>query len=790
MSRLLTISIAVFLTLSLSVALLPTQQALAQNSVHVDDDNIAGPWDGTESYPYQNIQDAIDAASSGDTVKVTVGTYYDHITLKGGVVVQGAGENVTTIDGSGSGSVVTGVDNSTISGFTITGGIYGIGNLSASPTIINNIITGNTRDGIYNSGASPTIINNIISGNAGSGIYNAFSSSTILNNTIIYNKDGIRTYGSPVPSITNNIITHNITFGLFNRGNPAWGTLKGYSHITTSHNNIYGSGDENYKEEGGGWASRTPVNDVSLPPEFVDAVGADYHLQAGSPCIDAGDNASVLSWLTTDFDGDPRIMDGNGDGNAVVDMGAYEYFVSNQPPELAPIGPKSIDEGMLLEFTISASDPDGGTLSLSATGLPTSATFTDNGNNTGTFSWTPTELQGSGSHDVTFTVTDNGVPILSDSEVITITVNEVNEPPTINAPSSSQNIKEGGNPVGNPTTYLPLTFTVKASDPDIPANTLKIYPDNLPDGANLTDNGDGTANFNWVPDYNAYENAPKGDGIYIVTFSVWDGSLSDSKDVGIIVEDEPYGATDVVDADIGGTVSNSGETDVNGDGIPDPTVEIEIPSGALGEDTEINMEPHSEYVLGEGYGTYIEPIQYDFGPEGTIFDEPVEIRFYFGHIDPIHYDYWEESLTVFIWNEESLVWDDIRYPPHNTTIYYDHVYDDLQPYIYFYTDHFSVYSVVVVPIEQISEYIQDLPEGSFNKNAEQRKQALENKLDAVKNQIQAGAFQGANNKLLNDIRAKMDGESNDWIVSGSAQETLRTMIDTLVAHLEYLKTHG
>lgn len=40
---------------------------------------------------------------------------------------------------------------------------------------------------------------------------------------------------------------------------------------------------------------------------------------------------------------------------------------------------------------------------------------------------------------------------------------------------------------------------------------------------------------------------------------------------------------------------------------------------------------------------------------------------------------------------------------------------------------------------------------------------------------------------MNDIRAKMDGEGNDWIVSDSAQEILSTMIDNLVAHLEHLK---
>ncbi len=39
-----------------------------------------------------------------------------------------------------------------------------------------------------------------------------------------------------------------------------------------------------------------------------------------------GDNAAIS--LTTDLDGLPRIVDGDWDGTATVDMGAYEY----QPP--------------------------------------------------------------------------------------------------------------------------------------------------------------------------------------------------------------------------------------------------------------------------------------------------------------------------------------------------------------------------------------------------------------------------------------------------------------------------
>jgi len=66
------------------------------------------------------------------------------------------------------------------------------------------------------------------------------------------------------------------------------------------------------------------------PPQFAGA--GDYHLPAGSPAIDSGDPLTV-TLPTEDFDGAPRPVDGNGDGEARRDMGAYEY----QPPT-APSG--------------------------------------------------------------------------------------------------------------------------------------------------------------------------------------------------------------------------------------------------------------------------------------------------------------------------------------------------------------------------------------------------------------------------------------------------------------------
>lgn len=162
---------------------------------------------------YATIQAAIDAAVSGDRVLVAAGIYSEHITLKSGVVVRGAGAATTTIDGGGAGNVVyagPGVDVSTrLTGFSITHGDYGVYCNGASPVVVNNIIFMNLHDGIFNdNGSSPLIRNNIIFTNGADGIQNKDGSSpTITGNQIeTSGDDGIDNDEECSPTITNNTI--------------------------------------------------------------------------------------------------------------------------------------------------------------------------------------------------------------------------------------------------------------------------------------------------------------------------------------------------------------------------------------------------------------------------------------------------------------------------------------------------------------------------------------------------------------------------------------------------------
>jgi hypothetical protein len=60
----------------------------------------------------------------------------------------------------------------------------------------------------------------------------------------------------------------------------------------------------------------TPITDMNSLPTS----GGDYRLNNGgeNPCVNAGYNTYIPSGVTTDLDGNPRIV---GD---TVDLGAYE----------------------------------------------------------------------------------------------------------------------------------------------------------------------------------------------------------------------------------------------------------------------------------------------------------------------------------------------------------------------------------------------------------------------------------------------------------------------------------
>ena len=140
------------------------------------------------------------------------------------------------------------------------------------------------------------------------------STPKVMNNTIVSNRTGIyvdRGTDASQQIYRNNLIVSNdigleIVFGTESY-NPTW-----------ENNLVFGNGT-NYS----GTADKTGTSgNISVDPMFVDQAGGYYYLQAGSPAIDQGTNTGAP---TVDFAGKPRPVDGNGDSNAVTDIGAFEY---------------------------------------------------------------------------------------------------------------------------------------------------------------------------------------------------------------------------------------------------------------------------------------------------------------------------------------------------------------------------------------------------------------------------------------------------------------------------------
>ncbi len=136
-------------------------------------------------------------------------------------------------------------------------------------------------------------------------------------------------------------------------------------------------------------------------------------------------NAQTFSW-TPQVTGQSTVRFTVTDAGGLSDYEDVVITVTepvNNPPVLNPIGNKQVTKGVNLTFNVSATDPDGDTLTYAAAGLPIDATFDIQ---TKTFSGTP---QTAGQYTVQFSVTDPGG--LSDSENVVTTVTEpaVNQPP-------------------------------------------------------------------------------------------------------------------------------------------------------------------------------------------------------------------------------------------------------------------------------------------------------------------------------------------------------------------------
>ncbi|HCH64448.1 MAG TPA: hypothetical protein DFR83_16700 [Deltaproteobacteria bacterium] len=288
-----------------------------------------GEWDDPDHMQHMasftTIQDAIDAASSGDVVSVPSGTYIEDIDMADGVTVNGAGSGETllvgtvTFDGLSAASlanvglydatyVATGVAN-TETGIYVNGGSATIENIEAyyfnyaihgdgaASLDVDSVEVGANWYGIVADGVgSLSVTNSFVYSNSAGGVVSELGTAgSILHNTFIGNGFGgssayltgavsMGSGGSEV--VANNIMVSNY-YG-----------LNCYSCSSSWSTNLIWGNVTDYVND----ASQVST-DLSVDPQFKDYSEGDYSLGLGSPCIDAG---SATYGIATDRDGEAR----------------------------------------------------------------------------------------------------------------------------------------------------------------------------------------------------------------------------------------------------------------------------------------------------------------------------------------------------------------------------------------------------------------------------------------------------------------------------------------------------
>ncbi|MFC1681445.1 hypothetical protein ACFL1S_06655, partial [Pseudomonadota bacterium] len=162
----------------------------------------------------------------------------------------------------------------------------------------------------------------------------------------------------------------------------------------------------------------------------------------------------------------------------------------NLPPELSgAIGVLVLDEESSLSIPISAADPNlDQTLAFSAINLPSFATLTDHGDDTATLDINPGIGDAATYNNIVIRVTDDGLPVLSDTDLIAIVVaNAGNTPPIITDPVGSKILDVGDS----------ISAIATAIDDD--GDTLTWDWIDLPAFVTPTDHGNGNLTLQFNP---------------------------------------------------------------------------------------------------------------------------------------------------------------------------------------------------------------------------------------------------------------------------------------------------
>jgi hypothetical protein len=183
-------------------------------------------------------------------------------------------------------------------------------------------------------------------------------------------------------------------------------------------------------------------------------------------------STNVITTVVTDFN--PTAVN----SQHLTATNSFAVFVAaiHNGPSLPAQSNRGLAELTTLRVTNSASDSDIPALTLNYTLVnPPSGAVVD-GN--GIITWTPSEAQGPSTNTFTTVVVDNGSPPLGSTNIFQVIVYEVNTPPVLPAQT---NVTIDG--------LATLTVTNRATDSDIPTNTLTYSLTSAPTNATISSSG-------------------------------------------------------------------------------------------------------------------------------------------------------------------------------------------------------------------------------------------------------------------------------------------------------------
>ena len=163
-------------------------------TIYIDCDNLNGPWDGSQQYPYRYISDGLNVSTDGDTIFVCNGTYYESIEILNSIIL--TCEKNTIIGGNYTENIINVLsDNVLIKNFIIrNSGGYNHNSaikLNFDNVLIKNCTICRSRIGIYALNSSNNIIDNCSFYNNELGISLALSIDNIIEGcTFAYNSIG------------------------------------------------------------------------------------------------------------------------------------------------------------------------------------------------------------------------------------------------------------------------------------------------------------------------------------------------------------------------------------------------------------------------------------------------------------------------------------------------------------------------------------------------------------------------------------------------------------------------